>query len=75
MARAIATEIIDEATQLMAVFEQDLWPWVRRVGDSPTPAAGAALSRMDEATAKWQHPLAAMAELFTQCEAAHPRDR
>ncbi|MFD7846110.1 hypothetical protein ACFV4K_24595 [Nocardia sp. NPDC059764] len=71
MARAIATEIIDEATQLMAVFDEDLWPWVRRVGDSPTAAAGAALSRMDEATAKWQHPLAAMAELFTHCEAAH----
>lgn len=71
MARAIATEIIDEATQLMAVFDEDLWPWVRRVGDSPTPAAGAALSRMDEAIAKWRHPLAAMAELFTQCEAAH----
>ncbi|MET8428719.1 hypothetical protein [Nocardia sp. NPDC004860] len=71
MARAIATEIIDEATQLMAVFDEDLWPWVRRVGDSPTPAACAALSRMDEATAKWQHPLAAMAELFTRCEAAH----
>jgi hypothetical protein len=71
VARDVATEAIDEATALMAVFEETYWPWVTRVVDSETAVAGAALSRLDEALHKWDRPLSALRALFEQCEALH----
>ncbi|MGH3999662.1 MAG: hypothetical protein ACRDTJ_19635, partial [Pseudonocardiaceae bacterium] len=71
VARAVATEAIDEATALMATFETDFWPWASRVIDDDTLAAGAALSRLDEALHKWDLPLSALSTLFDQCEAVH----
>jgi hypothetical protein len=71
VAFGIATEAIDEATALLAVFEDDFWPWASHVVDRDTPAAGAALSRMDEALRKWDLALSALSTLFDQCEAVH----
>ena len=71
VARAVATEAIDEAATLMATFEDDFWSWASRVGDGYTPAAGAALSRLDEALNKWDQLLSALSTLFEQCEAVH----
>jgi len=71
VARAIATEAIDEATALMATFEDDFWLWASRVIDRDTPAGGAALSRLDEALHKWEMTLSALSTLFDQCEAVH----
>jgi hypothetical protein len=71
IAAAVATEAIDEATALMAMFEDDFWPWARRFIGGDTPAAGAALSRLDEALHKWDRPLSALSTLFAECEAVH----
>jgi hypothetical protein len=71
VARAVATEAIDEVTTLMATFETDFWPWASRIIDADTLAAGAALSRLDEALNKWDLPLSALSTLFEQCEAVH----
>lgn len=71
IARAVATEAVDEATALMATFETDFWPWASRIIDDGTLAAGAALSRLDEALHKWDLPLSALSTLFDQCEAVH----
>jgi hypothetical protein len=69
VARALATEAIDEATALLVTFEADFSPWVGHVCGGDTLAAGAALSRLDEALHKWDIPLSAMSALFDQCEA------
>ena len=69
VARAVATEAIDEATALMATFETDFWPWASRMINDDILAAGAALSRLDEALQKWDSALSALSTLFDQCEA------
>ncbi len=71
VARVVATETFDEATTLMATFEDEFWPWANHVGAGNTSAAGAALSRLDEALHKWSTPLSALSKLFEQCEAVH----
>lgn len=71
LARAIATESIDEAVSLMDTFEREFWPWARDVSSGRTLAAGAALSRLDEALHKWASPLSSLSTLFEQCEAVH----
>ncbi|MBM0204316.1 hypothetical protein JNW90_15270 [Micromonospora sp. STR1s_5] len=71
VARDVGAETIDEATILLGAFENEFWPWAKGFIDSGTPAAGAALSRLDEALHKWDLPLSAMSELFRECEAAH----
>ncbi|PSK67455.1 hypothetical protein B0E53_00574 [Micromonospora sp. MH33] len=71
IARAVATETIDEATLLLAAFEDDFWPWARSLVAKDTPAAGAALSRLYEAVHKWNNLVLVLSELFEQCEAVH----
>jgi hypothetical protein len=71
IARAIATETIDEATALLGAFETNFWPWVMHFIDSDTLAGGAALSRSDETLHKWERTLSALSSLFHHCEAVH----
>ena len=70
-ARAIATEIIDEADALMIVFEEIFSPWAIAVDQEGSMVAGAALSRLDEALHKWGNTISIMSELFEKCEGVH----
>jgi hypothetical protein len=69
VSRAIATEAFDEAMTLMAMFEKDFWPWTNYIAEGDPVVAGAALSRLDEALHKWDHPLSKLSVLFDQCAA------
>lgn len=52
VARVAAATIVDELEEVLSFCERELAPWAVRVGASNTLAAGAALSRMLELTAK-----------------------
>lgn len=70
-ARALATEAVDELTQLASYVEGELWPWVLQVGQARTWAAGAALSRAYELTEKLATATRAARILLDACEEVH----
>lgn len=71
VARALATESIDEVEQLLSYLEAEIWPWVIEIGGSSTWAAGAALSRATELTEKIGSMVGSARHLLDSCEAAH----
>ncbi|WP_159805199.1 hypothetical protein [Cellulomonas citrea] len=71
IARALATEAVDELSLLVAYVEAELWPWVLKVGQVRAWAAGAALSRAYELTEKLGTATRAARALLDACEAVH----
>lgn len=71
VARALATEAIDEVENLVAFLEGELWPWVIEIGGTQSWAAGAALSRATELTEKLGILLRFERELLDRCESVH----
>lgn len=71
IAKAIATEVIDELDQLMNVFEDELWPWGLRVAQSNDVISGAALTRLSEGAHKLSTCVDAVESLLAACEAEH----
>ena len=71
VARALATESIDEVEQLVTYLEKEIWPWVMEIGSSKSWAAGAALSRGTELTEKLGTMLRFARQLLDSCESVH----
>jgi hypothetical protein len=71
VARALATESVDEVAALVAFLEDEIWPWVIEIGGSRTWAAGAALSRATELTEKLGTMLGFARQLLDDCESVH----
>lgn len=71
VARAVATETIDEIEHLIVFLENEVWPWVVEIGGSKSWAAGAALSRATELTEKLGTMLGFARQLFDDCESVH----
>lgn len=72
IARALATETVDELEQLVSYLEREIWPWVIDVGAAKSWAAGAALSRATELTEKFSTALGRARALLHSCEGVHP---
>jgi len=71
IARALASETMDELEQLMTFLENEIWPWVLDLGKSKTWAAGAALSRAFELTQKLEMTLQSAGNLLAACASSH----
>ncbi|MGL4745127.1 MAG: hypothetical protein ACRCXL_12155 [Dermatophilaceae bacterium] len=71
VARALATESVDEVAALVAFLEDEIWPWVIEIGGSRTWAAGAALSRATELIEKLGTMLSFARQLLDDCESVH----
>jgi hypothetical protein len=71
VARALATEAIDEVEHLVAFLESEIWPWVIELGGTQSWAAGSALSRATELTEKLGTMLRFERQLLDACEAVH----
>ncbi|WP_143008146.1 hypothetical protein [Tessaracoccus oleiagri] len=71
VARALATESVDEVAALVSFLEDEIWPWVIDIGGSRTWAAGAALSRATELTEKLETMLGFARQLLDDCESVH----
>lgn len=71
VARAIATETIDEVENLVAFLESEIWPWVTELGGTQSWAAGSALSRATELTEKLGTLLRFERQLLDACESLH----
>ena len=71
-ALALTAELIDEATWLVDTLEDTVVPWVKRLCESPSDPAAAAVSRMDETLHKAGDVLLpALERCFAACEAVH----
>ena len=71
LARALATEAVDELEQLVSNVEREIWPWVVELGGSKTWAAAAALSRATELSEKLATALRFARTLLDACESTH----
>lgn len=71
MARALATETIDEVEHLVVFLESEIWPWVIEIGGTQSWAAGSALSRATELTEKLDTLLRCQRQLLDTCESVH----
>lgn len=71
VARALATEAIDEVEHLVSFLENEIWPWVIEVGGTRSWAAGSALSRATELTEKLGTMLRFERQLLDACESVH----
>lgn len=71
VARALATEAVDEVEHFVSFLEDEVWPWVIETAKARSWAAGAALSRATEATEKLGTMLVSERQLLDACEAAH----
>ena len=71
VARALATEAIDEVEHLVSFLEDEIWPWVIEIGGTRSWAAGSALSRATELTEKLGTMLRFERQLLDACESVH----
>lgn len=71
VARALATEAIDEVEHLVSFLENEIWPWVIEIGGTRSWAAGSALSRATELTEKLGTMLRFERQLLDACESVH----
>lgn len=71
LARAVATETVDEIDHFVSFIEGEIWPWVIEVGEARSWAAGAALSRATEITEKLGIMISTARQLLEECEAVH----
>ncbi|UMG91503.1 hypothetical protein [Nocardioides sp. TF02-7] len=71
VARALATEAIDEVEHFVSFLENEVWPWVIEIGGTRSWAAGSALSRATEVTQKLTTMLHFERQLLDVCESVH----
>ncbi|MFE7504171.1 hypothetical protein [Promicromonospora sp. NPDC057488] len=71
VARALATETVDQLEELTKSIESEIWTWVLEVGEANTWAAGAALGRAFELREKLGATVRSARALLLACEVAH----